>query len=736
MTREELIQSIQSTSQDIQNAYLADKATKLDARANEKLQKLSGITGLYDADSPTIVPYTNELTGKPTSTTRLTGDGYYVQAPELKVNDQLNPAGINARIQADNYAMGVDAPNFPTGEGLEPQYYQQYIDAMNPAIQDRSVAGEYNVTDTGDIGKYGRKLIQAQSTEMPMSQTDYLLSKEQGKKVFTQPKSTGVSGLQDYFSQTDSVDSDGKIGESIDIAQSSLIQQYGKLNKALRKSSRVLADTVGLDKETVDKWLPKAEDIGTIGFGDTTSTQLATPEVADKITGVMAKTREEQQVGNEKSLKAIEDGDYLKATWEQIKILPYTLGDSTGEIASLMAGYPGVMAAVTARVSEDAETYEKNNKEKPDNTWLLGSTLLNAAALLGEKLLINSGVSGVLEKGIANSSRVGKTAASTVGEAAQEYFDQTQQMYMTQKEEDDRTLGEIATSPEAQLAALAGGTMGGVLSATGQVTAEGLKQATELPGKVVDATDKYLTGPNEITQEALRARETAVQDMTPENVKANAGIVKKNLGDIDEGIDDKIGYEVIFSEGLKRAAQAEDPIEIEKIYQTMAELDADPDSTFSMKDYANKEVGNILEEFAKVVNKKDVDLAGKADAMVKSGKAAGEAMTPKSTSEEQMKMVESILAKTSMKKTLLKKFMGSDEYSDIGNELDGLESAMKAFLEGKDIDAVNTEVMKTGFMAFDPNTKEGKLIGNKHGVQAYYNTISENLGKKSTQKHK
>ena len=273
-------------------------------------------------------------------------------------------------------------------------------------------------------------------------------------------------------------DKDGMIGESLDIAQSSLIQQYGKTNKALREMSRWAADKVGLDQETIDAWLPNTKDTGTIGFGDTASTELAQREVADKITGVMAKTREEQDAKMESALKNVEEGNYGAAGLDVLTIMPYILGDSAGEITSLMAGYPGIALAVAGRVNEDAEEYEKNNDgKKVDGSWILGSTLSNFAVLVGERLVVGK-VLGSMKKGLSNTlADKGKDVFySALGETAQEYADQTQQMYMTQKK-GERTLGEIATGPEARLAALTGGAMGGSTSGAGAGVAVGVESA-------------------------------------------------------------------------------------------------------------------------------------------------------------------------------------------------------------------------------------------------------------------
>jgi len=268
----------------------------------------------------------------------------------------------------------------------------------------------------------------------------------------------------------DTVDRDGMIGESVDIGQSSLIKQYAGTVDALDEGVRWLANKAGIKPESVEKYFPKDYKIGLVGDGKYTAKQLARDDTtADKLAGVMASTREDQQKSMETAKKNLINGDYVGAAGEVMSTLPYMLGDSAGEMGAIMLGTPGIISAIGNRINNDAEDYKKNNEGKePDANWILGSTLLNSAALFGEKFLLKSGISSIIEKGLSKSGRTGAVAQSTVGETAQEWFDQTQQMYMTQKE-GQRTAVEIATSPDAVLAGLSGGIMGGSISGTGHV---------------------------------------------------------------------------------------------------------------------------------------------------------------------------------------------------------------------------------------------------------------------------
>ena len=188
MTREDLYASLgvatnpDEVRKELSTAIdtLATSASKVDILNRNKEAKAQllnqKITGLYDGDSPVY-------DGK---TTRITESNYYAQAPELKdATRQLTKEGINARIMADNYAMGVkNIPKYDANsEMIDPRYYKQYSDAMDALIKERAAKGQYNVYDTGATDKYGRQLVKAQSSDMPMSQTDFLIQQGAAKKV-------------------------------------------------------------------------------------------------------------------------------------------------------------------------------------------------------------------------------------------------------------------------------------------------------------------------------------------------------------------------------------------------------------------------------------------------------------------------------------------------------------------------------------------------------------------------
>lgn len=404
-----------------------------------------------------------------------TSDVRYDNTIDPKYNQSYRTSGPDGPdLQNKILDMPMDFSNATVNEALlhgnkRLLDQRKYPDQLSPESLAKPGGGASEYYKGGIDNLMGDATNETLSKERERELMDYYdtqVSRQKAQKIGTDEK------YERPTAESFKADTDGYLDESVDIGQSSIISTYGKINKGLRNMTRAaankIADWTGVDRSSVDKWLPKVGETGTLGFGDLSSDMLAQQEVADKITGVMAKTREEQQAGQKKSLEAIEKGDYGKAAWEQFKLLGYSLGDSAGELAAIAGGAPGIALAVVGRVNEDAEEFAANNDGKKwDNTQLLGSVILNTAALASERFLLKSGIKSIVDKGATKAGVGGATLVSAVGEAAQEYFDQVQQKYMTQKE-GDQALGEIASSDEAKLAALAGGVMGGTLRGTGE----------------------------------------------------------------------------------------------------------------------------------------------------------------------------------------------------------------------------------------------------------------------------
>ena len=609
-----------------------DKTSLLAESVKDKVNRLntktSAITRSMFSDADTF-----RIPGESSSTRLGEASGTYAQAPESpwtienrknrEVTDEDLAKYYTSKKVLDNYAAGV--------VGASPEAIQDLVD--NPLTPQNQELYDRYIKETqmqpmeatgveGHTGYFGRPIAQVQNPTQEDTLQERLVQSGiapelQGTSAITEEHPS--SGL--YAGAAPS-DTDGMVGESVDIAQSSLIQEWGKVNKAVVDSGRWLGEKLGVDEETMKSILPDESGI----FGKKFS-EISRQEVADKMAGVMAKTREEQQKGMQNALENIKKGNYLDASFDTFKILPYMLGDSAGEMAAIAMGAPGITLAVAARVNEDAETYEKNNGKKPDAEWMLGSTLLNAGALFGEKFLIKSGVGSIVEKGVSKAKRTGGIVASAVGEAAQEYYDQVQQEYMTQKE-GEKTLEEIATSPEAQLGALAGGVMGGALRGTGEA------------GGV--AVEKVLQPSTQRIQDELEKRREAKAELDKEVAQAEQeeGTVAPNLTTAYGDVDTVKAKEVEYQTGLDEAITSGDTSKaIGILQQYNKDISNDSEGILDKQIFANKAQAVIAmaEEHAENLLKQKDD---KAASVFGSSPEMIDAALENKTAEEATKYLE------------------------------------------------------------------------------------------------
>lgn len=151
----------------------------------EAKNSIEPVIGNYDADS--------NLLGDG-STNRLISPFYdRVNAPELRNEDgSLNPTGIRARIQADNFAMGItDAPNISDEQAnyfaSNPEEYKRYTDAMNPSIKDAVDNQTYLPSNTGSTDKYGRPLTYGLNSTSPIDQAKHLVNTGNAYGTITDP---------------------------------------------------------------------------------------------------------------------------------------------------------------------------------------------------------------------------------------------------------------------------------------------------------------------------------------------------------------------------------------------------------------------------------------------------------------------------------------------------------------------------------------------------------------------
>ncbi len=216
---------------------MTDSQIKLNSLIEARQRILSEYTETANSNEPVIGNYdadSNLLDDG--STNRLTSPFYgRVNAPELKNQDgSLNPTGIRARIQADNFAMGItDAPNISNEQAnyfaSNPEEYTRYTNAMNPSIKDAVDNQTYLPSNTGSTDKFGRALTYGLNNTSPIDQAQHLVNTGNAYGTITDPTkqisfgTLGIKGLSpEELERKDNAD-------AIDSLQSGLVNVGGNI---------------------------------------------------------------------------------------------------------------------------------------------------------------------------------------------------------------------------------------------------------------------------------------------------------------------------------------------------------------------------------------------------------------------------------------------------------------------------------------------------------------------------
>ena len=422
----------------------------------------------------------------------------------------------------------------------------------------------------------------------------------------------------------EATDSDGQFGETVDAIQSGLLQTYGKANTMLRNASRAggrrILDFInpegeesGENREAINKFLPTTDKVGTIGFDETTSKDLAEQNIADKITGVNPESRARQQRLN------LEAAAYSKAAdddWEKgdklgfatntarqiianVKNSPMMIGDSAGETAGIMVNTIGTPLIVGTRVDQQMDEFKKNNGRDMTKEEIALTSGLNALSLYGEKLLIKTGAGKVI-KGILGKSSLGNKMLDIIGSGAGEYtqerFDQAVEKFSTRdlSKDGDRSAVEVFkdiwNSKEVRDAGVAGMTMGATLqaggeavSATKELAKVGLKGADKLVENIADsrtnqAKTKAKEQLNKVSDEAIKDSVKAIEPNIDNKVNVTSkdaiNVAKENI----EGYDDldsetKKAVKDAIHIRMNEAASVKESVETESAKEVAKDID-------------------------------------------------------------------------------------------------------------------------------------------------------------------
>lgn len=316
----------------------------------------------------------------------------------------------------------------------------------------------------------------------------------------------------------------------LDQIQSSVLQQS-------RETARMLT-------KNVKKGLEQTSGLQEVGQ-NITPLESIDQKTADKIVGYASEDRKQDELNMKSIRDSFDNENYGSAFIKTVQELPSILGDSSGEMFSLLT-MPSTALAIQTRVSKFEDEYIKNNNGKlPDQTWYDEAFLSQGVLLLGERLgikKIGEMALNKMSKKIATPVAIGGAGAF---ETVQEGGEFASEEYLTQKE-GDKTLLEIATSPDAMFNAFVGGVAGTTLGGVAK-TAEAVNTAInpteeQKKDKIAEELNKSIENtdlPQDDILNQLNPNQAYYQqqniDNAPTPAVEEAPIVNKQLEDVTQG---------------------------------------------------------------------------------------------------------------------------------------------------------------------------------------------------------
>ena len=316
-----------------------------------------------------------------------------------------------------------------------------------------------------------------------------------------QPLDTAITNAQDNKSESTNSDIINKIltpkqdvevatikdnSNLVDQVQSSFLQQSRESARAIAKNVKQgLGQTSGL-RDTAE-YVNVPESIN--------------QKEADKIVGYSTQDRNSDTKNMQEIRASFDDGHYGTAFVNTIKELPSILSDSSGEMFQFL-NLPSTAVAIQARVSKFEDEYMQNNggKKPADQSWYDTAFLSQAALILGERF----GIKKIGEIALRKTPKSISTPTAIIGagayESGQEGGEYVSEEYLTQKD-GNKTLGEIATTPDAKFSAFMGGAVGTTLGAG----AKGIEKVSEYidPSEETKANRVATTLDNNINETSL-----------------------------------------------------------------------------------------------------------------------------------------------------------------------------------------------------------------------------------------
>lgn len=359
--------------------------------------------------------------------------------------------------------------------------------------------------------------------------------------------------------KVDTLDNDSRLGETIDMMQTSLVHEGAKVLRLATNASDIdetAAKFVGLDKTYEEK-------LKTIG-------EYAAPEEglskAQTYTGVTQGTKEDFAKDNKASENAWVQGDYLTSVYLAAKNIDRHIANSVGPSAELMLPYVGVPLYAATRTEDQMIQYKANNdgKDMPAEDIARNFTT-NLALAIPEKLMLKMGLTSLMPE---VTGRAGKVAMTTVGESLQEYGEGVQDTYATQRE-GERTLGEIASDPKQVYQGAVGGVVGLGMSGTANVLGAGAEKLADYSadgiGGIKDRIKETLGIENDVEPAAVVDKPISLKDMHSDDLVVQ---LRTKLADFDAKAE---RGEIIAKEEFDSAKAIKKELDIRKAAEVIRE---------------------------------------------------------------------------------------------------------------------------------------------------------------------
>lgn len=611
---------------------------------------------------------------------------------------------------------------------------RQYKDILSPeAVQHASGTSEYYTSSEGVLGDTSKVSMEE------IANSDKGLIEKYSSIV---PNTKYTKDYADLAKQINAAaDTDGRIMESIDLAQSAGLKLWGDMSAAAIKAIRSLISAFGVNPDDIGF----KENTRLLGTDELVENVRKNEKLRDEVVGYG--TRDAWQAEQLKYQTAVGGSKYGEAAWNVVMNLDRYLAESAPEMGLLMVPYAGIPSLVGTRLSNQMEEFEANNNREmtPDEMLSTGATIL--ATLVPEKLLVKTGANSVLNKltrrqGTKDNAVIG-VGISAGEEALQEGSEAVQEQWATGKAE-DRTdlnkLAELATNDQTIGGVIAGGAMGGALRGAGEAiaatpdalgmtvdaTKRGIELATETPIQKEQRINREFSAP--LREEAINAAITGDANVVANNVNKIHGKLSEQL---DESADDSLTYGIVFREALAKAANSNDEAQLTNVYKTMAELDKNENVNFKVKNLVDEMTYSATQEFLKLINQNTETADVK---MQELGKEVAESISTKATTNENiLKEVQALKLAVEAQQKSLKSVMGSDEFDSVNNELEKLKTTIEEYIQGKDLTAVNNEFAELGFIVAGEDSINADP--NRPGLKVYERELTNQLLNTKTNKN-